>query len=161
MRRPYHGTDAAATNGGLKFAVHLFDGAGRVEALSQQDDAIEEEERGNAVDNVLQNLNAAQKTRQHRRKSLFQQLWNRPWDRAVHCIMHRLKPQQMCVALKSKAINPCFSTTTESVMNQKISIVLQQGSNGYKLIFSDILLTLVLFCPCTCSHIYKHVSRWR
>lgn len=53
----HHGTDAAATHGGLELAVHLFYCAGRVKALSQQDDTIQEEERGNAVDDVLQNLN--------------------------------------------------------------------------------------------------------
>lgn len=53
----HHGTDAAATHSGLELAVHLFDRAGRVKALSQQNDTIQEEERGNAIDDVLQNLN--------------------------------------------------------------------------------------------------------
>lgn len=53
----YHGTDAASTHSRLELAVHLFDSTGGVEALSQQDDAIQEEEAGNSIDDVLQNLN--------------------------------------------------------------------------------------------------------
>lgn len=62
MLDSHHGTDAAATHSGLELAVHLFDRTGGVKALSQQDDAVQEEERGNAIDNVLQNLNTVQET---------------------------------------------------------------------------------------------------
>lgn len=57
----HHCTDAAATHSGLELAVHLLDCAGCVKALSQQDDAVQEEERGNAIDDVLQNLNTGKK----------------------------------------------------------------------------------------------------
>ncbi len=54
---PHHGTDAASTHSGLELAVHLFDSTSGVEALSQQDDAIQEEETGDSINDVLQNLN--------------------------------------------------------------------------------------------------------
>lgn len=54
---PHHGTDAASTHSRLELAVHLFDSTGCVEALGQQDDAVQEEETGNSIDDVLQNLN--------------------------------------------------------------------------------------------------------
>lgn len=54
----YHSTDAASTDGGLELAVKLLNGAGGVEALSQQDDPVQEEEGGDAVDDVLHQLDA-------------------------------------------------------------------------------------------------------
>lgn len=54
----YHSADAASTDGGLELAVKLLDGAGRVEALSQQDDPVQEEEGGDAVDDVLHQLDS-------------------------------------------------------------------------------------------------------
>lgn len=38
--------------------MKLLDGAGRVEALSQQDDPVQEEEGGDAVDDVLHQLDS-------------------------------------------------------------------------------------------------------
>lgn len=53
----YEGGDAAAADGGLEVALQLLlDGAGGVEALSQQDDGVDEEEGGDAVDDVLKDL---------------------------------------------------------------------------------------------------------
>lgn len=53
--------DAAATHGGLELALQLLlDGAGGVEALSQQDDPINKEEGGDAIDDVLHGLDPAQ-----------------------------------------------------------------------------------------------------
>lgn len=54
----YQSADAASTDGGLELAVKLLDGAGGVEALSQQDDPVQEEEGGNAVDDVLHQLDS-------------------------------------------------------------------------------------------------------
>ncbi len=60
----YEGGDAASTDGGLEVALQLLlDGAGGVEALSQQDDGIDEEEGGDAVDDVLKDLDP-----EHKRK---------------------------------------------------------------------------------------------
>lgn len=53
---PYHSTDAAPTDGGLELAVELLDCTGRVEALSQQNDPIQEEKRSNAIDDILHQL---------------------------------------------------------------------------------------------------------
>lgn len=39
----YHSTDAASADGGLELAVQFLDCAGRVEALGQQDDPVQEE----------------------------------------------------------------------------------------------------------------------
>lgn len=53
----YEGSDAASANGGLEVALQLLlDGAGGVEALSEQDDGVDEEEGGDAVDDVLKDL---------------------------------------------------------------------------------------------------------
>lgn len=53
----YEGSDAASTDGGLEVALQLLlDGAGGVKALSQQDDGVDEEEGGDAVDDVLKDL---------------------------------------------------------------------------------------------------------
>lgn len=53
----YKGGDAASADGGLEVALQLLlDGAGGVEALSQQDDGVDEEEGGDAVDDVLEDL---------------------------------------------------------------------------------------------------------
>jgi len=55
----YEGGDAAATDGGLEVALQLLlDGAGGVKALGQQDDGVDEEEGGDAVDDVLKDLDA-------------------------------------------------------------------------------------------------------
>lgn len=52
----YHPTNTAPANGCLELAVQLLDSAGGVEALGQQDDPIEEEEGGDAIDDVLHQL---------------------------------------------------------------------------------------------------------
>ena len=52
----YHSTDAASTDGGLELAVQFLDSTGRVEALSQQNDPVQEEKRRNAIDNILHQL---------------------------------------------------------------------------------------------------------
>lgn len=49
----YHGADAAAADGGLKLAVQLLHCAGGVKTLSQQDDAVEEEERSDPINHIL------------------------------------------------------------------------------------------------------------
>lgn len=52
----YHATNTASANGGLELAVQLLHSAGGVEALGQQDDSVEEEEGGDAIDDVLHQL---------------------------------------------------------------------------------------------------------
>lgn len=52
----YHSTDAASADGGLELAVQFLDCTGCVEALSQQNDPIQEEKRSNAIDDVLHQL---------------------------------------------------------------------------------------------------------
>lgn len=52
----YHSTDAASTDGGLELAVQLLDCAGCVEALSQQNDPVQEEKRSDAIDDILHQL---------------------------------------------------------------------------------------------------------
>lgn len=49
----YHSTDAAAANSGLKLSVKLLHCAGGVKSLSQQDNAVQEEERSDAINHVL------------------------------------------------------------------------------------------------------------
>lgn len=59
----YHSTDAASTDGGLELAVQFLDRTGRVEALGQQDDPIQEEERSNAIDDILHQLYSVKEQR--------------------------------------------------------------------------------------------------
>lgn len=57
--------DAASAHGGLEVALQLLlDGAGGVKALSQKDDGVDEEKGGDAVDDVLEDLDAEAKTQQ-------------------------------------------------------------------------------------------------
>lgn len=59
----YHSTDAASADGGLELAVQLLDCTGCVEALGQQDDAVQEEKRRNAVDDILHQLHSVEEQR--------------------------------------------------------------------------------------------------
>lgn len=54
----YHSTDAAPTDGGLELTVQFLDCTGCVEALSQQDDPVQEEKRSNPIDDVLHQLDS-------------------------------------------------------------------------------------------------------
>lgn len=58
-RTPSHrGAEAAATHGAPEFPKRLSGSAGSVEALGQQHNAVEEEKRGQAIDDILEILNA-------------------------------------------------------------------------------------------------------
>lgn len=53
----YESSDAASADGGLEVTLQLLlDGASGVEALSQKNDGVYEEEGGDAVDDVLEDL---------------------------------------------------------------------------------------------------------
>lgn len=53
----YESSDAASTDAGLEVALQLLlDGASGVEALSQKNDGVYKEEGGDAVDDVLKDL---------------------------------------------------------------------------------------------------------
>lgn len=72
----YEGRDAASADGGLEVALQLLlDGAGGVEALGQQEDGVDEEEGGDAVDDVLKDLDPGHthnvKHQQHQRHSFI------------------------------------------------------------------------------------------
>lgn len=56
--RSHRQAEAAATLGAPEFTKGLLDGARGIEALSQQQDTIEEEEGCQAVDHVLEILDA-------------------------------------------------------------------------------------------------------
>lgn len=67
---PYEGGDAASADGGLEVALQLLlDGAGRVEALPQQQDGVDEEEGGDAVDDVLTDLDPGHRRTEVRLKT--------------------------------------------------------------------------------------------
>ncbi len=51
-----HSADAASADGGLELAVQLLDCTCGVEALSQQNDPIQEEKRSDAIDDILHQL---------------------------------------------------------------------------------------------------------
>lgn len=53
----YESGDATSAHGGLEVALQLLlDGASGVKALSQKDDGVDEEKGGDAVDDVLEDL---------------------------------------------------------------------------------------------------------
>lgn len=58
---PHRGAEAAAAHGAPELSEGLSGGAGGVEALGEKHDAVEEEEGGQAVDDVLEVLDAAKK----------------------------------------------------------------------------------------------------
>lgn len=63
-RAPSHrGAEAAATHGAPELPKGLPGSAGGVEALGQKHDAVEEEKRGQAIDDVLEILNAKKEGR--------------------------------------------------------------------------------------------------
>lgn len=66
----YEGSDATSADGGLEVTLQLLlDGAGGVKALSQQDDGVDKEERRDAVDDVLKDLDPEHThTQMHKRK---------------------------------------------------------------------------------------------
>lgn len=55
----YRCAQALAADGGLVVAKDLPDCAGGVEALSQQEGPIKEEERGSSIDDILESMNPA------------------------------------------------------------------------------------------------------
>lgn len=57
--------EAAAAHGAPELSEGLPGGAGGVEALGQKHDAVEEEEGGQAVDDVLEILDAAKKKKRN------------------------------------------------------------------------------------------------
>lgn len=54
----HQATDAAPTDSGLELAVQLLDRAGGVKALSEQYNPIQEEEGGDAIDDILHQLHS-------------------------------------------------------------------------------------------------------
>lgn len=56
----YHSTDAASTDGGLELIVKLLDGTGGIKSLGEQNDAVQEEEGGDAVYDVLHELDSGE-----------------------------------------------------------------------------------------------------
>lgn len=65
----YRCTQALAADGGLVVAKDLPDCAGGVEALSQQEGPIKEEERGSSIDDILESMDPTLTDRQKARKS--------------------------------------------------------------------------------------------
>ncbi len=51
--------------------MELFDGAGGVKALGEQNDAVQKEEGGDAVDDVLHELDSAEETKRFHRCYCF------------------------------------------------------------------------------------------
>lgn len=57
MCRTYKSSDATSAHGGLEVTLQLLlDGTGGVKALGQKDDGVDEEKGGDAVDDVLEDL---------------------------------------------------------------------------------------------------------
>lgn len=58
----YESSDAASAHSGLEVTLQLLlDGTGGVKALGQKDDGVDEEKGGDAVDDVLEDLDAEPK----------------------------------------------------------------------------------------------------
>lgn len=76
-RNTYKGSDAASTGSGLEVTLQLLlDSAGGVESLSQQDDGVDEKEGGNAIDDVLKDLDAKHRTQSCQLRCLFKNSHN-------------------------------------------------------------------------------------
>lgn len=67
----YRCAQALAADGGLVVAKDLPDCTGGVEALSQQEGPIKEEERGSSIDDILESMNPALTDRQKRPEKLI------------------------------------------------------------------------------------------
>ena len=72
----HHASDATATHAGLELILQVLDGAGGVEALGQQDDAVHEEEGGDAIDDVLQDLHPVHRAQVPINQSINQSIMN-------------------------------------------------------------------------------------
>lgn len=58
-RGSYPSADAASAGGDLEVSVKVFDGSTGEEALHHQQDSVDEESRGDAVDHILDDVNPA------------------------------------------------------------------------------------------------------
>ena len=61
----YPSADAASAGGDLEVSVQIFDGSAREEALHHQQDAVDEESRGDAVDHVLDDVDPGEWAENH------------------------------------------------------------------------------------------------
>lgn len=67
----HRGTKAAATHGAPELSKGLLGSARGVEALSQQHDAVEEEKRGQTIDDILEILDAEEEVEEKEKQSKF------------------------------------------------------------------------------------------
>lgn len=92
----YKSGDAASAHSGLEVALQLLlDGAGGVKALGQKDDGVDEEKGGDAVDDVLEDLDTEPTT----------QMLQTLQETAPNCSHNRiiespLSPSCLCQLLK-------------------------------------------------------------
>lgn len=60
---PYKGGQAASTGSDLELSIQIPDGSGGEEALHQQQDTEQKESGGQSVDDILQEVDAAERER--------------------------------------------------------------------------------------------------
>lgn len=102
----YHPTNTAPANGGLELAVQLLHSAGGVEALGQQDDPIEEEEGGDAIDDVL-----------HQLYSVWDQITHKPPQCPVRDQRHRAELVYISLGLENCNLYHSFCENLEIIYN--------------------------------------------
>jgi hypothetical protein len=58
---PYPSTDATSTGGDLEVSIKVLDGSAGKEALHHQQNAVDKECRGDAIDHILNDVNPRKK----------------------------------------------------------------------------------------------------
>lgn len=66
---PYKGGQAASTGSDLELSIQIPDGSGGEEALHQQQDTEQKESGGQSVDDILQEVDAAERERDNTKKN--------------------------------------------------------------------------------------------
>lgn len=66
---PYKGGQAASTGSDLELSIQIPDGSGGEEALHQQQDTEQKESGGQSVDDILQEVDAAERERETTQKN--------------------------------------------------------------------------------------------
>lgn len=69
--RSYKGGQAASTGSDLELSIQIPDGSGGEETLHQQQDTEQKESGGQSVDDILQEVDAAERERDNTKKPHF------------------------------------------------------------------------------------------
>lgn len=99
---PYPSADAASAGGDLEVSVQVLDGSAGEEALHHQQDAVDEESRGDAVDHILDDVDPEERIENH---------WKHSWQHTVTlCWSYRSLPGGLTVG-RHNVVGPKSSVT--------------------------------------------------